>query len=156
MANKKSDLEFLSCEFLAFLMKWWGIRDPIKALRECIEHEEWFKGIVLSTAFFEGIGIKVLTNHFKGQMKPKRIEQLRLEQIILFLYGLRMIDASTYSKMMKVKGFRNGIVHFEAFTEPKLQPKEAKEIIEKAMICLKTLIQIPKPPLKLKLVKKEK
>ena len=160
MTNKKSGLEFLLQLFFAFLMKWWGIRDPIKVLRKCIKNEEWFKGIVLSTAFLEGIGIKVLTSHFKGQIEPEKIRRLRLEQTILLLYASEMIDTPTYSKMMEVKSFRNSIVHFEAFTVPKLQRKEAKEIIEKAMICLKALIEIPQPlnePLpELKILKEEK
>ena len=115
----------------------WGIIDPVILLKECIENEEWFKGIVLSTTFFEGIGIKLLSSYFKHQISDKRIEHLRLEQIIMFLYSSGIIDQPTYSKMIEVRDFRNKIVHFEElFTEIKLQPEKAKKIIEKAIDCL--------------------
>lgn len=63
-------------EFLEFLKEKWGIRDPVKVLKECIRHREWFKGVVLSTAFFEGIGREVLISHFKDKINSKRIEHL--------------------------------------------------------------------------------
>ena len=128
--------------FFEFLMKRWGIRDPITVLTECIEQREWFKGIVLSTAFFEGMRRKVLLDHFKGRMCPERIEHLRsLEQIIMFLYASGIIDQSTYSKMIEVNKFRNNLVHLEPFTEPKLQPRAAEKTIEKAISCLCPLIE---------------
>ena len=43
--------------------------------------------------------------------------------------------------MMEVKDFRNNLVHFEPFIEPKLQPRKAQEIIEKAISCLEPLIE---------------
>ena len=167
MSNKKSDLEEhtpqspldlaelsssieklasslapIARAFVEFLMERWGIRDPIEVLKECIEHREWFKGIVLSTAFFEGIGKNVLVNHFEGQIKSERIEHLRLEHIIMFLYTTKIIDQDTYSRMIKVKVFRNNIVHLDPFTELKLKPKEAEDIIGEAIICLSPLIKI--------------
>ena len=95
MTNKKygiiellSDLAPVVVKALTkFLMKKWGIRDPIKVLRKCIEQREWFKGVVLSTAFFEGIGRTVLLDEFKDKIDSKRIEHLRLEQIIMLLYA---------------------------------------------------------------------
>lgn len=153
MTNKKSDLEALGIgeltsalapiaeAFFKFLAKMWGIRDPIEVLRECIERREWFKGMVLSTAFFEGLGKTVLLGHFKGQIASERFKSLRLELIIMFLRASEIIDQSTYSDMMEVKSFRDDIVHLEPFTEPKLESKKAERIIGKAIGCLQTLIE---------------
>jgi len=70
------------------VLKRWGISEPTVVLNECIERGEWFKGIVLSTAFFEGVGRKILENDLKGKIKPERLNNLGLELIIMFLYAL--------------------------------------------------------------------
>jgi len=66
--NRESDsddfsekfLESFNEDYFEILGKKWGIQNPTEVLRECIEKEEWFKGIVLSATFFEGVGAKVL------------------------------------------------------------------------------------------------
>ena len=141
MANKTSAFEKLVSILGQVLLEYWKIRDPVVILRECIEDREWFKGIVLSTAFLEGIGKTVLEGHFKEQIASERFKNLRLELIIMFLRGSGIIDQSTYSDMMKVKDFRDNTVHLEPFTEPKLKAKKAERIIGKAIICLQTLIE---------------
>lgn len=123
------------------VLKRWGISEPTAVLNECIEREEWFKGIVLSTAFFEGVGRRILENDLKGKIKPERLKNLGLEQIIMFLYALEKINETTYGKIMEIKGFRNDIVHLESFTEPEMQPEKAKKIIEKAIGCIEHLIR---------------
>lgn len=114
---------------------------PIKGLRESIKDERWLEGVVLSTTFLEGIGISVLKGRFKGQIEPERIEHLRVEQIIMFLYASGIISQSIYSKMVEVNRFRNEQVHKKDFTPLKLRPDKAEEIVKKAIICLKTLIK---------------
>lgn len=148
MANEKTEIENLVSAsaplfkaFLQFLRDMWGIRDPVEVLKECIKHNEWFKGIVLSTAFFEGIGKELLIVHFGDRINSDRIEHLRLEQIIMFLNASEMIDQTTYSDMMEVRDYRNSIVHLEPFTKPKIQPQETKRVIQKAIKCLKSLTE---------------
>jgi hypothetical protein len=141
----EKEAPLLHRRLLEYLQRTWGIRDPVVVLRECIENREWFKGIVLSTAFLEGLGKYVVTSYFKGRIRAERIEHLRLEQIIILLYASRMIDHSIYVKMMKIKDFRNRIVHIEPFAEPNLQSKKAKQTIEKAIFCFESLVEwLPK------------
>lgn len=120
-----------------------GLRSPIEVLRDCIKQKEWFKGIVLSTAFFEGVGERLLSAHFKETISPDKIENLRsVEKIIILLFASGIIDQPIYTKMIEVNDFRNDIVHLrtlEAPTDPKLQPKKAERIIEKAIACLQDL-----------------
>jgi len=124
------------------LMSYWGIRDPTDVLRECIKKREWFKGVVLSTTFFEGIGKRLLIEYFKNKVGSEKFERVRsTEQIIIFLYISEIIDQKTYCKMMEVNKFRNDIVHIEVFAEPRLNPRKARRIIKKAIACLKTLIE---------------
>ena len=125
------------------LEKIWEVANPIQKLEKCIKDKEWFKGIVLSTAFFEGVGTIVLSTHFKGHIAPEKIEHIRsLDQIILLLYASEIIDQSTYSKMIEVNQFRNNLVHIKPFAIPqKIQPKKAKRIIKKAIVCLEALME---------------
>lgn len=119
----------------------WGIPNPTDVLRECVEKKEWFKGIVLSATFLEGIGSRVLSLHFARQIREEKIERLQLNLIIVLLYASRIIDHSTYSKMVEINQYRNDIVHTkEPFSEPEPRAKDAKRIIEMAITCLSKLI----------------
>lgn len=143
-------MEYLT--LLAILLKvYWAISDPVQILRQCIKDEEWFRGIVLSTAFFEGIGKAILQGHFHDRIASEKFKHIQsVDRIILLLYVSGRIKQPTYSKMVEVNRFRNAVVHFPLGTpqEP-LEPEEAKRIIQKAISCLKILIR-KVPPMQLK------
>jgi hypothetical protein len=113
-------------------------RAPIKILRNSINNEQWFEGIVLSTILFEIIGLLKLQNYFDGKIEPNRFERLSLEQIIMFLFCSGLIDQRTYCRMMEVRDVRNKLVH-ELGTGLVLKPKQGKRTIEKAIECLKVM-----------------
>ena len=119
------------------LVEYLKITAPIPTLREAIEQKRWFYGIVMATAFFEVFGLELLKEKFKGKISGDKLEHLRLEQIILFLHSSEIIDQPTYTKMMEVKEVRNNITH-NPF-EVELKDDEAKNLIEKAIDCLKAL-----------------
>lgn len=125
----KEDLR-LGIEFL--LAK----KSPRDILEDTIEKGEWFKGIVLSAAFFEHFGSLRLRNHFQGTISEDKIKNLTLMEIIIFLFGLKLIAQPSYTKMIRVKEKRNDLVH-EPFT--KVDPEEAKHLIQDAIECLKEL-----------------
>jgi len=133
--------EIIKTFLLSYLLKKWGIIDPIISLEECLKRKEWFKGVILSTTFFEAIGKRVLVDALKDKIKQNKLENLRLEQVIMFLFSIGKIEQSTYSKMMEVKKFRNNLVHLDPFTIPKIQPKKAKKMIETAIECMSLLIE---------------
>ena len=109
---------------------------PIPTLREAIKQEQWFSGIVMGTAFFEVWGLELLKEKFEGKISGDKLEDLRLEEIILLLYSSEIIDEPTYTKMMEVKKVRNKIVHnpYEL-----LELDKPETFIEKAIDCLKAL-----------------
>jgi hypothetical protein len=111
---------------------------PIRALEETIKHKEWFKGVVLSATYFEHFGLEKLKEKYRGMIDPQKIENLSLEQIIMFLHISGLIDQPTYSRMIEVKNARNNLVH-EPWANVVMTPEEAKKIIEKAIECLKFL-----------------
>jgi len=119
-----------------------GIQLPTDVLRDCIKQKEWFKGIVLSTAFFEIVGKRILSGKFKEKIRSKRFERLQsVDRIIMLLFVSGTIDQPTYCKMVEVNSFRNDIVHIETLSEPKLNPKEAEKTINKAISCLELLMK---------------
>ena len=113
-------------------------RAPIQSLRRMIKEKDWFKGIIVSTAFFELFGLLMLQEKFKGEIEPEKFDRLGLEEIIVFLYGSNLIDQTTYAKMMRIKKIRNKLVH-SPLEHSSLDPKEAKGLIEDAIDYLKAL-----------------
>jgi len=120
------------------LLELWSIRlkfeAPIYELREAVEKEQWFSGIVMATAFFEFWGLELLKEKFEGKISRDKFEDLRLEEIILLLYSSEVINQPIYTKMMEVKKVRNKIVHnpYEL-----LELDKPEILIEKAIDCLK-------------------
>jgi hypothetical protein len=139
-------LESADKDYFDILGEIWGIQNPTDVLRECIEKKEWFKGVVLSATFFEGIGAKVLLLRFGSQIEAENIEgltakkigNLSLDTIMILLYALKIIDHSTYLKMVGVNQYRNEWVHKQSpFAKP--EGKRSKRMIETAIKCLHKL-----------------
>lgn len=124
--------------FIEAIIKRFG-DDPVKILKDCIENGEWFKGIVLSTAYFEGVGRLVLAESLEDKISDKRFKYYNLEQIILLLFASGNIDPKTYSLMIEVKKYRNKLVHIELYKEVQIEPKVAEKKLKKAIKCIQAL-----------------
>jgi len=111
-------------------------KSPPEILQDAIDKGEWFKGMVLSAAFFEHFGSLKLKNHFQGRISEGKIDGLGLSEIIIFLFGLKLISQTAYAKMIEVKDKRNDLVH-KPFTEVKSE--EARRLVQNAIECLKEL-----------------
>jgi len=113
---------------------------PIRTLEETIKNldKDWFKGVVLSATYFEHFGVEKLKEKYRGMINPKKIENLPLEQIIMFLCISGLINQPTYSKMIEVKNARNDLVH-TPWANVAMAPADTKKLIEKAIECLKYL-----------------
>jgi len=135
----RSMSEYLLLSLIKIVVEYLKIKMPIPTLREAIEQKRWFFGIVMATAFFETFGLELLKEKFKNKISEDKLEHLGLEQIILFLHGSEIIDQPTYTKMMEVKQVRNQITHHPFDALLLLKDNEAKNLIEKAIDCLKAL-----------------
>jgi hypothetical protein len=125
-------------KIVSLMIKRYG-NDPVKILKDSIEKEEWFKGIVLSTAYFEGVGRLVLEESLQDKISNKRFKYYNLEQIIILLFASGNIDQNIYSLMIEVKNYRNNLVHIELYEEVQIEPKTAGKKIEKAIKCIQAL-----------------
>jgi hypothetical protein len=77
-----------------------------------------------------------LARHCSGKIADDKLRNLTLVHVIIFLYGLGLIDQPTCSKMLRVKDMRDGIVH-NPFKE--IDAHVASNLIEDAIDSLKYL-----------------
>lgn len=137
----KALLDLVYTLLIGYVMDKWGFCSPTDELKECIEREEWFKGVVLTTTFFEALGKRILVDSLKEKVKPNKLDNWKLDQIIIALFALKIIDQRTYSKMMKIKKFRNNIVHLDPLIKPKISSDEAKKTINAGIECIEILFE---------------
>lgn len=109
---------------------------PRQILVDTIKNKEWFKGLVLSAAFFEHFGFHALRTLYEDEISEGNLKHLDLAHIIVLLFGSKLIDQPTYSKMTEVRKKRNDLVHKPFVVIP---PKEAEKLIQKAIECLEYL-----------------
>jgi hypothetical protein len=103
---------------------------PIPILNETIKKKQWLSGIVMASAFFELLGSELLKQKFKDKIAREKLEDLRLEHIILLLFSSKLVNQTTYTKMMEVKEVRNHVVH-NPYELQKLKEKDAKKLIQR-------------------------
>lgn len=111
-------------------------QSPRDILKDAIKKGEWFKGIILSSAFFEHFGSLKLRENFQGSISDDKIRNFNLGELIVFLFGLKLLTQNGYSKIMRVKNKRDDLAHYPF---AKTDPKEAERLILDAIDCLKEL-----------------
>jgi len=111
------------------------VSSPRRILEDTIRNREWFKGIVLSSAFIEHFGSVMLEKATRGGIRNKDLN-LQLDKILRLLRSFRLVTETTYSRMQKIKKARNHLVHnpFAA-----VDPTRARQLIEDAIECLESM-----------------
>jgi len=118
-----------------------NVRSPEVVLREAIKKGNWFEGVVLSTIYLEKASYYRLRNYLASKRVRARpfLEGLSLYRLAQILEELRIVDQKTHSLIGEINRYRNKIVH-ETETPDAIDPKEAKDIIEKALKCIKAIV----------------
>ncbi|MEM3705974.1 MAG: hypothetical protein QXX59_08725 [Candidatus Bathyarchaeia archaeon] len=111
------------------------VKSPREILEDAIRNGEWFKGIVLSTAFFEHFGSIILERHTNGGIRNNKLK-LTLEKILRLLYDFKLVDESVYLKMQEIRKERNKLVH-NPFVD--VDENRSRRLIEDAIGCLEKL-----------------
>ena len=96
-----------------------GTIRPLDLLKETIDNQDWFKGLILSTTFFEMFGLMMLDSYFRqGKKGPEQhkivadfLARLRLMKLIQLLYLCDFIKLETYRKMKNIVKERNKWIH---------------------------------------------
>lgn len=111
------------------------VKSPREILQDAIRNKEWFKGIVLSAAFFEHFGSIILEKRTNGGIKNSNLN-LPLEKILRLLHDFQLVSQPIYSKMREIKKERNSLVH-NPFADA--DEDKSKRLIENAIECLEAL-----------------
>jgi Zn-dependent peptidase ImmA (M78 family) len=124
-------------DFFSSLAAVYSIQDPIKALEDKIKKKAWFEGVILATALLESISVTKLRVYYQDKLDDLgKIDNLSFEKIAMFLFGLGIINQSTYSRMIIINQQKKELTK-NIRLQYKLKPKEAENIIGKAIECFK-------------------
>jgi hypothetical protein len=119
------------------------IKDPIGEVNRAKNNKDYFKAISFSCTVFEYYGKQILVWHFKNIGTPvgkKKLKELSLHSIVVLLYTHKIIDETTYNKILEVKAIRNDFVHDEhSIRFPSEQLQKAERTTIKAMDCIISL-----------------
>jgi len=110
-------------------------KSPREILEDAIANSEWFKGIVLSAAFFEHFTSVILKRHTNGGIDNDSLN-LRLQILLRLLYDFHLVSEEIHSKMQEIKLERNKLVH-NPFME--IDEVKARRLIENAIECLESM-----------------
>ena len=92
---------------------------PFDLLKETIDNQDWFRGLIFSTIFFEMFGSMTLDSYFrhgkKGSEQHKIVtdflDRVRLMKLVQLLYLCGFIKLGTYRKMKDIVKERNKWIH---------------------------------------------
>jgi hypothetical protein len=110
-------------------------RTPREILEDAKRNREWFKGIVLSAAFFEHFGSVILEKRTRGGINNKKLK-LDLYRILRLLLDFRIVSEEIHSYMDEIEKERNKLAHepFQSIDEAR-----SRRLIENAIRCLEAL-----------------
>jgi hypothetical protein len=117
------------------------VRGPLKFLNDDLVQDRLLEGVIVSGMFFERYGVEMLKKYFgsKGiDVKPLKIDEMKVSQIMSILQGFGLITNGTHSKICEVLKERNRIIHKVMFPDT-INEVKARATIQKAIECLKDL-----------------
>lgn len=110
-------------------------KSPREILEDAIVKKEWFKGIVLSSAFFEHFSSAILLKRTGGGINNAQLK-LSLQRLMRLLHDFHLVSEEIHSKMAEIANERNGLVH-NPFKE--IDEETAIRFIKNAIEVLESL-----------------
>ena len=108
---------------------------PREILMDTISKKEWFKGIVLSVAFFEHFASALLYKFTNGGINNGELN-LGIERLLRLLLDNGIVSKEIHSKMHEIKLTRNKLVH-NPFTE--IDESKAEKLVKRSIEVLESL-----------------
>lgn len=105
---------------------------------------EWFAGVIVAASFLEFLGKARLMWRLKPTISYKKIEDMKLDDVITMLCVAEIIDQPTYAKMSQIRNFRNDIAHkiniaCNLLAQERKAVERAKNILKHTHTCLDVL-----------------
>ena len=119
------------------------IINPYQEIDNATSRDDYFNAFVVAVSFFEYYGYRKLRDFFKNQISDDKLERLSASEIMIFLFGLKIIDQPTYARMKDVIDMRNDLVHPKGDIAKKyrLDKNEAKSLLGKAKQVIEALLK---------------
>lgn len=118
---------------------------PDKEIEKLVNDNQLFQAVVLTTSYSEYYSTLRLKQYFEKNeinISKDKIDKFTLDEQIMWLYSHRIIPEKEYQQLMKLKKFRNEIVHGKPHVTLKIDEKKAKKVINNGVNCLKSLINL--------------
>jgi hypothetical protein len=85
--------------------------DPKKDIKDACESNNYFTAFALASSYFEYEANLIFGTRFENRISLKKIGRWSLQTKIRLLFGLNMLDHSTYEKISEIIKIRNKLVH---------------------------------------------
>jgi hypothetical protein len=116
------------------------IINPIPEIDKSLKEQDYFRAATFLAAILEYYGRLAINGKLETENRSvdeKRIDRFSLEEVSVFLYGLKIIDQPCYSSLIELNKLRNSILHIKDAVEfRKRCGNEAEATIRRAMKCI--------------------
>ena len=85
--------------------------NPTKDVEDEYKSNNYFTAFALASAYFEYEMNLILGTRFENRISLEKIERWSLQTKIRLLFGLNMVDHSTYEKISETIKIRNRLLH---------------------------------------------
>jgi uncharacterized OB-fold protein len=121
------------------------IINPIPEIEKSLKEQDYFRAATFLAAILEYYGRLAINGKLQTENRnvdEQRIDRFSLEDVSVFLYGLKVIDQPCYSALIELNKLRNSLLHIKDAVEfRKRCGKEAEAIIRKAIKCIDILVK---------------
>lgn len=121
------------------------IVNPIPDIEKSLKEQDYFKAATFLAAILEYYGRLAIIGKLEKENRKvdeKRIDRFSLEEVSIFLYGLKIIDQPCYSVLIELNKLRNDLMHIKDVVKfRKRCGKEAEATIRRAMKCIDILVK---------------
>jgi uncharacterized OB-fold protein len=121
------------------------IINPIPEIEKSLKEKDYFKAATFLAAILEYYGKLSIIGKLGTENRnvdEQRIDRFSLEEVSIFLYGLKKIDQPCYSALIELNKLRNDLMHIKDLAEfRKRCGDEAEATIRRAMKCIDNLVK---------------
>jgi len=121
------------------------IINPIPEIEKSLKEQDYFRAATFLAAILEYYGRLAINGKLKTENRnvdEQRIDRFGLEEVSVFLYGLKVIEQPCYSALIELNRLRNDLMHIKDAVEFRRRcGSEAEATIRRAMKCIDILVK---------------
>jgi hypothetical protein len=120
------------------------IINPIPEIEKSLREQDYFRAATFLAAMVEYYGKLAINGKLRTENRKvgERIDRFGLEEVSVFLYGLKVIEQPCYSALIELNRLRNDLMHIKDAVEfRKRCGNEAEATIRRAIKCIDILVK---------------